>query len=285
MGSNDANPRIAWMIALGVLAGVLGGLFGIGGGLVVVPALVLLHGLDQKTATGTALFALVWPVGLLAVLEYWSRSEVRLDWGGMVSLGLVGGVLIGARLTAPPTPSTMKRLYGVFLLLVGAYFFLSTNPGTPESTPVVTSEGSLWLGLGVGLVAGVLGGLFGIGGGLVIVPALKLIAGLDQKTATGTSLFAQVWPVGLLGVLEYRNRGESRADLGAGIAGGLLLGNLLGARLTRPLSPESLQGIYGGFCLLVGLYYLRTRPRTLAAPTKASTAGEEPGQPSNPPPE
>lgn len=260
--------RIGWMIVLGFTAGILGGLFGIGGGLVIVPALVLLYGLDQKTATGTSLFALVWPVGLLGVLEYASRGEARLDWGTTISLGIVGGIFLGARLTAPLAPSTMKRLYGVFLLVVGAYYVLTWRAVERIDPGQGGVEGPLWLGLGIGLLAGVLGGLFGIGGGLVIVPALKLVAGLDQKTATGTSLFAQVWPVGLLGVLEYRRRGESRVDLGAGIAVGLLFGNLLGARLTRPLPQLVLQALYGGFCLFTGLYYLRTRPRRAPDPIR-----------------
>ncbi len=161
----------------------------------------------------------------------------------------------------------MKRLYGLFLLVVGLYFILnnlwSEGSGEPSGEEVLGPA----LGLAIGVVAGVLGGLFGIGGGLVIVPALKLLAGLDQKTAVGTSLFAQVWPVGILGVLEYRRRGESRADLGAAIALGLLVGNLLGAKLTKPLPQGTLTQMYGSFCLLVGIYYQWSRSRNVPQPT------------------
>lgn len=251
-----ASRTVLGMLALGLLAGVLGGLFGIGGGLVIVPVLVLCAGLDQKHATGTSLFALVWPVGLLGVWEYYRRGEVRLDWGGTIAVGLAIGVLIGAKLTAPLSPRTMKRAYGIFLLVVGVYFLARSL------SPAAVHRGeSAWpvVGVVIGLAAGVLGGLFGIGGGLVIVPALKILADLDQKTAIGTSLFAQVWPVGLLGVLEYHRRGEARWDLGAWLATGLLAGNLLGAALTNPLDPKTLQGFYGAFLLLVGVYY-QTNP-------------------------
>lgn len=252
------------MVALGLVAGVLGGLFGIGGGLIIVPVLALVVGLDQKTATGTSLFSMVWPTAALGVWEYWTRGEARLDWGSMVALGLLGGVLIGAKLTAPLSPAAMKRIYGVFLLVVGTYYLLRTSHATHGPTGLPVHPMGLVAGLAIGVAAGVLGGLFGIGGGLVIVPALALLGGLDQKTAVGTSLFAQVWPVGILGVLEYRRRGEARADLGALIALGLLLGNLVGAKLTKPMDEETMQHLYGGFLLIVGVYYqftLRRRPR------------------------
>ena len=261
------------MILLGFIAGVLGGLFGIGGGLVIVPGLVLVACLDQKTATGTSLFALVWPVGALAVWEYAGRGEMSWAWGATVAMGLLVGVRQGARLTAPLSPATMKRLYGAFLLIVGAYFVLRSQilTGPVLSGTVAVVEREPWppyAGLGVGFVAGILGGLFGIGGGLVIVPMLSLLAGFDQKTAVGTSLFAQVWPVGILGVLEYRRRGEARPLAGACIAAGLLVGNLIGAMLTEPMDERLMRASYGAFVILVGLYYQFTiKPRAVSAPS------------------
>jgi hypothetical protein len=74
-------------------------MFGIGGGLVIVPVLVMLFGLTQKAATGTSLFALLMPVGLLGVLEYRRRQEIRLDYGLLIALGLFAGAYFGARLT------------------------------------------------------------------------------------------------------------------------------------------------------------------------------------------
>lgn len=113
--------------------------------------------------------------------------------------------------------------------------------------------------IALGLGAGVLSGMFGIGGGLVIVPVLALVIGLDQKTATGTSLFALMWPVGVLGVLEYYRREEIRIGAGAWIAVGLLIGAYFGARLTGTMSPDSLRKCYGFFLLIVGTYYLARR--------------------------
>jgi uncharacterized membrane protein YfcA len=131
--------EIASMLALGFLAGILGGMFGIGGGLVIVPFLVLAFGLDQKTATGTSLFALLFPVGLLGVLEYWRRGEMRVNYGAWIAFGLFLGAYFGARVTAGISPANMKRLYAVFLLVIGVYYLATTRDAQPKP-PAVAQE-------------------------------------------------------------------------------------------------------------------------------------------------
>lgn len=119
------------MVGLGFGAGVIGGMFGIGGGLIIVPALVLAVGLDQKMATGTSLLAQLLPVALFAVLEYWRRGEIDVPKGLGIAAGLLFGTLIGALLTGLIPPFAMKRAYGAFLVLVGLYFL---SGWTPQST-------------------------------------------------------------------------------------------------------------------------------------------------------
>jgi uncharacterized protein len=132
---NESNTIVA-MLVLGLVAGVLSGMFGIGGGLVIVPALIVLYGYGIKTATGTSLFALMWPVGLLGVLEYWKRGEMRPMPGLMIALGLFVGAYFGARLTGAISAATMKRLYGVFLLTVGTYFLYTAGASKTPAKPV-----------------------------------------------------------------------------------------------------------------------------------------------------
>jgi hypothetical protein len=126
---------VLMMIGVGLGAGVVGGMFGIGGGLIIVPALMLGFGLDQKTATGTSLLAQLLPVAVLAVIEYSRRGEIRVSWGLAIAVGLVFGTLLGAKLTGLMKPSDMKRLYGIFLVAVGVYFLFG---GTvkPRAVPV-----------------------------------------------------------------------------------------------------------------------------------------------------
>jgi uncharacterized membrane protein YfcA len=125
----------AGMVALGISAGVIGGLFGIGGGLVIVPALMLGLGFDQKTASGTSLLAQLLPVAGLAVWKYHQEGQVRFGEGLAIACGLILGTLLGAILSTYVKAGDMKKIYGGFLILVGLWFIF--GPGKkPASEPL-----------------------------------------------------------------------------------------------------------------------------------------------------
>ena len=105
--------------------------------------------------------------------------------------------------------------------------------------------------LAIGVAAGLLAGLFGIGGGVVIVPALILVAKMKPETATGTSLAALLLPVGALGAWQYYRSGFLEARAAAWIALGLLLGAWLGAHLALRLPTRDLQRTFAVFLLFV----------------------------------
>jgi uncharacterized protein len=107
--------------------------------------------------------------------------------------------------------------------------------------------------IAIGLAAGILAGLFGIGGGIIIVPALVLIARLAPITATGTSLAALLLPVGALGAWEYYRRGNINIAAALWIAVGLFFGAWLGARVAQQLSPIQLRRIFAVFLALVSI--------------------------------
>jgi uncharacterized membrane protein YfcA len=117
--------EFAKMSALGLAAGVLSGLFGIGGGLVIVPALVLVFDFPIKAAVGTSLFVILFPTGLLGVWEYWKAGNIRPAAGLWIAIGLFFGAYVGARFAGVIEPEKMKRLYAVFLLAVAVYFFIA----------------------------------------------------------------------------------------------------------------------------------------------------------------
>ena len=110
-------PEVIKMLALGLTAGVLSGLFGIGGGLVIVPALVMLFGYPIKLAVGTSLFVILFPTGILGVLENWKAGNIRATTGYWIALGILFGAWIGARYAASVSQATVKKLYAVFLLV------------------------------------------------------------------------------------------------------------------------------------------------------------------------
>jgi uncharacterized membrane protein YfcA len=105
--------------------------------------------------------------------------------------------------------------------------------------------------LAIGLVAGVFAGMFGIGGGLIIVPALLLIVKLKELEAIGTSLAALIPPVGLLGAMEYYRNGSINIRYAALIAAGLFVGAFFGAKIMIGLPPHLIRRIYAGFLLLI----------------------------------
>lgn len=117
------------------------------------------------------------------------------------------------------------------------------------------SVGEVFIGIGIGVIGGVLSGLFGIGGGVVIVPALVAI-GFTQRQASGTSLAVLLLPVGLLGVIEYARRHEIRFHYGFGIAIGLTVGVLGGALLAGRLSNTLLERLFGLFLAVVAVKFL-----------------------------
>ena len=107
--------------------------------------------------------------------------------------------------------------------------------------------------LGIGLAAGVLSGLFGIGGGIVIVPALILLARMAPVTATGTSLGALLLPVGALGAYQYYRAGHTDIRASLLVAVGLFLGAYFGARFALGLDPVLLRRAFAVFLVLVAV--------------------------------
>lgn len=112
--------------------------------------------------------------------------------------------------------------------------------------------------LTIGLVAGLTGGMFGLGGGAIMVPAMVLLVGLDQKFATGTSIAAQILPIGILGAVVYYRNGNMNLKYAAIIAIGLMVGNLFGALFANQtfISSEVIKKLYGIFLLLLAMRYL-----------------------------
>ena len=105
-------------ILIGVAAGVLSGLFGIGGGVVIVPALLLAARMTPLTATGTSLGALLLPVGALGAWEYYRKGQLDLRVSLLLALGLFLGAFFGAKFAQLLTPVQLKRAFAVFLVLV-----------------------------------------------------------------------------------------------------------------------------------------------------------------------
>ena len=108
-------------LMIGAVAGVLGGSFGIGGGILIVPALVLILGFSQQKAQGTSLVALLAPVGILAFLEYYRKGEADLKLGGIIALGFLVGAFGGSRIALNIDEMLLRRSFAVFLVIIAGW--------------------------------------------------------------------------------------------------------------------------------------------------------------------
>lgn len=119
------QQTIVILIAIGVLAGILSGFVGIGGGVVIVPALVYILGMSQHNAQGTSLFILLWPVGILAVYNYWKAGEINWKFGLIVAISFVVGGFIGSKLALKLSPGIVKLVFGLLMAYVSYKMILS----------------------------------------------------------------------------------------------------------------------------------------------------------------
>ena len=114
-------------VAIGLGAGVLSGLFGIGGGIVIVPMLMYAAKMAPQTATGTSLGALLLPVGALGAWEYYRVGRLDVRAAALIALGLFVGAYFGAKLNQVLTPQQAKRAFAAFLVIVAARLWFTAD--------------------------------------------------------------------------------------------------------------------------------------------------------------
>jgi len=131
---------IILVLALGVFAGILVGLLGIGGGIVLVPAMIYALHMDQHLAQGTSLFILLPPIGLGALREYWKAGNVNLRAGILCAVGILLGAYAGSKFAVPMSTQKLKGLFGVFLIFSALLLWNKAKPAAAASG--ATSSGA-----------------------------------------------------------------------------------------------------------------------------------------------
>jgi uncharacterized membrane protein YfcA len=116
-------------LAIGLLAGVLSGLFGIGGGILIVPSLIFLAKFSTKMALGTSLGALLLPVGLLGAYTYYRDGNLHIRASLLIALGLFFGAWVGARLAQQLSGATLQRMFAVFIVLMAIRLWFEAGKG------------------------------------------------------------------------------------------------------------------------------------------------------------
>lgn len=216
------------VVVVGVFAGLVAGTFGVGGGILIVPGLMWVARVDQRLAHGTSLAAVV-PISMASLVPYVVNGAVSWTVAALLLVGSLGGAIVGTSLLHVVPVRVLSAAFAVLLGGTAARLFVSPHTGG-------SGDLDAWLVLGiavVGLAAGITSGLLGVGGGIVIVPALVVYAGFVPLDAKGTSL-AVILPTALIGT--WRNRRRDNVDLrvavvvgGSGVAGALAGGAIAAA--------------------------------------------------------
>ena len=132
---------IVLVLLLGIAAGILVGLLGIGGGIVLVPAMVHLLHMDQHLAQGTSLFILLPPIGLGALRQYWKAGNVDLRAGILCALGMILGAYIGSKTAVPMSTQLLKGPFGGFLMFSAVLLWMKARPAQPAAASAAVKEG------------------------------------------------------------------------------------------------------------------------------------------------
>jgi hypothetical protein len=250
----------AGFLLLGVVAGILSGLFGIGGGIVMVPSLIVLFGMDILDANATSLAAMLLPVGILGVIAYYKARLVNIAESLWISLGLFAGSFVGGEIAVNISEHLLTVLYSAILVYVSLSYLnlpsLLKRKGKKqvEQPEQLSVKRPYWAFILTGLAAGVFAGLFGKGGGLIIVPMLIGFFRYQPKAAAATSLAALQLPVGLPSVLVYAQAGHLNIFFAALIAAGIVVGSLVGSVISVKMPSVLFKKVYAVFLLSVAIY-------------------------------
>jgi len=210
------RPLLVRAIVVGLVAGFLSGLFGVGGGILIVPALVLVMRMDQRLAHGTSLAAVL-PIALSSTLSY--TLEDKVDWpvAGLLAAGAVGGAVVGTHVLRTLPQRALGFCFAGLLAATALRMLIDhSDAGGRADLHLASIVGLLLLGL----ASGVLAGLLGVGGGIIMVPAMVVLLRIPPAVAKGTSL-AVIIPTSIMGTARNRKNGNADMPIAAivGLAG------------------------------------------------------------------
>jgi uncharacterized protein len=239
-------------LLIGLLAGLFGGLVGLGGGAVMIPLMVRFFKFSQHQAHGTSLMALVF-TGLAGAITYSTKGSVDL----MAALLLAATAILTARfgaIYANALPEwKLKRAFGIFLICV-SLLLLSKSSWSYLAFPSQPATGwfTILALLATGAAAGFLSGMMGVGGGAPMVAALVLLVGLSQYSAQGTSLAAMV-PASMVGAFTHWRLGKVEIKVLPALIPGIIVGTFFGANLAHLLSEASLRLVFAIVLIWLGI--------------------------------
>lgn len=263
------------LAGIGVAAGVLGALVGIGGGVIVVPCLILLFGVNIRVAVATSLVAVV-ATSTAAGSVYVGSGTANMRLGMTLELATTMGGITGGLLAAWIAPTILAGVFGVMMGITAALMLRGREP-EPDEAAHTGGAGVGWedsvhlggaytdgrgavvayrahrapIGMAVSLLAGVLSGMLGVGGGFLKVPAMVIGMRVPFVVAAATSNF-MIGVTAASSLFVYFARGDVHPAIAAPIAIGISLGALLGTALAHRIAATILRRILSVILLIVG---------------------------------
>ena len=224
-----------WLIPLGFAAGLLGSIIGLGGGISMVPVLTF-FGFSPALAASNSIFA-VFSNAIASSISYAKQRRIEYSIGLKLGLLSIPGTVVGALISSEITPSLFKILFALILIFASVYIF-SKRKIEPKKYNI--SKQIMILAIGASFVAGIMSGLFGVGGGIIFVPLMVIAMGLSMKNAAPTSQFILLFASGSA-LVTHTLLGHPDFYQALLLATGAFVGGLVGARLSLEIKENSLK--------------------------------------------
>ena len=224
-----------WLIPLGFVAGILGSMVGLGGGIIIVPVLTFL-GFPPTVAASNSLFA-AFSNSVASTISYSRQKRIEYYLGLKLGLLAIPGTILGAIISTDIAPDIFKILFGFILIASSVYIFLRKQI---ESKEKIISKQLIIFIIGSSFFAGIISSFFGIGGGIVFVPLMVVGMGMSMKRAAPTSQLILLF-ASLSGIIVHSILGHPDFLQSGFLAIGSFFGGLVGAKLSLSIKERNLK--------------------------------------------
>jgi uncharacterized membrane protein YfcA len=250
-------------LLVGIVAGGLGGLVGVGGGVIMVPLMTEVLKFRQQEAHGTSLVAVVC-TAILGSVIYLLHGSADIPASAVLAGMALLTVRAGAVYSGILPEAKLKRCFAILLIVISVLMIL--KPYLPRVVGGISANWIPWAVLVLlGAVTGFVSGMMGVGGGIFMVPMMVLFAGIEQHTAQGISLLAMI-PASAFGAWTHRRLGNLRPSLLPGLITGVLVGVSAGGSIAHLMPEKELRLVFVALLLYTALRYLRAGAGPETAP-------------------
>ena len=236
-----------WLIPLGFVAGILGSMLGLGGGIIIVPVLTFL-GFPPTVAASNSLFA-AFSNSVASTISYSKQKRIEYSLGLKLGLLSIPGTILGAIISTDVAPDIFKILFGFVLIASSVYIFLRKQIESREKT--ISKQLIIFI-IGASFFAGIISSFFGIGGGIIFVPLMVVGMGMSMKRAAPTSQLILLF-ASLSGIIVHSILGHPDFLQSGFLAIGSFFGGLVGAKLSLTVKERNLKILISIVLLITAL--------------------------------